>query len=93
LGWFLLGAAKAEIATMTPTPNTNTSSRSDFGDLTPERYEYVSANKIRLLLRSRSGDVVAFTMTTAMLAHSVNLAVQCMNSNAAQVLKDLEVFS
>ena len=66
----------------------NATLRADI-ELTPERYEYVAADKVRVILKTKTGDIIAYTMKTASLVKSVNLSVNLINSFNAQVLRDL----
>jgi hypothetical protein len=43
-------------------------------------------------MKTRTGDVVSFTLKTAALVHMVNLSVGLINNFTAQVFRDLDVF-
>jgi hypothetical protein len=55
-------------------------------------YQYIAPNLVQVSLKSESGDVIVYTMTTEMLIRSVNMAVALMNEHPARVLRDLEAF-
>lgn len=59
---------------------------------TPERYEYVNAIRVKVTLKTKTGETIAYTMTTAMLAKSVSLSVDLINNCTGQVFRDLGVF-
>jgi hypothetical protein len=66
----------------------NATLRADI-ELAPERIEFVAANKVRVTLKTETGDVVAYTMKTASLVASVNMSVAVINNFTGQVLRDL----
>ena len=53
-------------------------------ELTPERCEYIGADEVRVILKTKTGDAVSYTLTTAMLIKSVNLSVALINNCTAQ---------
>lgn len=61
-------------------------------ELTPEKYEYVGPNKIRITCRTELGDLMVVVMTTAAVIASIKMADALMESHFAQVFKDLNVF-
>jgi hypothetical protein len=60
-------------------------------EVIPERIEYIGPNEVLVSLKTKTGDAVSYTMTTAMLTKSINLGVALFNSNIGQVLRDLDV--
>jgi hypothetical protein len=74
--------ATNEVITNTKTPNV---------ELTPERLEYVGANQVLVTLKTNTGDLVTFTLTTAMMMNLVNLSMKLVNNTTAQVFRDLGV--
>ena len=58
-------------------------------ELTPVACEYVAANKIRITFKTEAGDLVSYTMKTAMMLQLVNLSVATVNGFTAQILRDL----
>jgi len=61
-------------------------------ELIPDGFEYVAADKVRVTLKTQTGDAVSYTMTVAMLAQSITLGVALINTNMTQALRDLKVF-
>jgi hypothetical protein len=47
---------------------------------------------VLVTMKTGTGDIVTYSLKTAMLVHSVNLAVNLINSYTAQVFRDLDVF-
>lgn len=41
--------------------------------------------------RTKTGDIVSYSLKTAMLVHMVNLSVALINNCTAQVFRDLDV--
>jgi hypothetical protein len=68
---------------------TNTNPSATLGDLTPTSCKYVGADEILVSLTTATGDVVTFSLTTAMLMQMTNLSVKLINNFTAQVLRDL----
>lgn len=60
-------------------------------ELTPERVEYVDLDKVLVSLKTKTGEVVTYTMKTASMVHLVNLSVGLINNCTAQVFRDLGV--
>jgi hypothetical protein len=60
-------------------------------ELTPERCEYIAADKVRVTLKRDAGDPVTYTVTTASMMKSVNLSMALINGFTVQVLRDLDV--
>jgi hypothetical protein len=58
-------------------------------ELTPERVEYVDIDKVLMSMKTKTGDVVIYTMSTAGLIHLTNMSVALINGFTAQVLRDL----
>ncbi len=71
---------------------TTTNKLPAYSELTPVACEYVAADEVLVSMRTKSGGLLTYTMKTAMLVHSVNLAVGLINSYSAQVFRDLDVF-
>jgi hypothetical protein len=62
------------------------------GVLQPISCEYVAADEVLVSLKSKTGDLLSFSLKTAMLVHMVNLSVTLINTCTAQVFRDLDVF-
>ena len=61
------------------------------GDMQPTSFEYVGLDEVLVSMKSSTGDVVCFSLKTAMLMHGINLAVALINNSSAQVFRDLGV--
>jgi hypothetical protein len=59
------------------------------GELQPTSCKYVGADEILVSLTTATGDLISFSVKTAMLVHMVNLSVAVINNFSAQVLRDL----
>jgi len=57
--------------------------------LTPEKVEYVAADEILVSLRSNTGALVTYTLSTAAMMAMTNMSVSLINGFTAQVLRDL----
>ena len=57
--------------------------------LTPERCEYVAADRVRVTLKTDAGDPVTYTLSTAALMRMTNMSVELINNFTAKVLRDL----
>jgi len=55
-------------------------------------YEYLGGSRVLISLKTGAGDLVAYTMSTAMFVQSLNLGTECMHANLADVLTDISVF-
>ena len=60
--------------------------------LTPEHVEYVAADEILVSLKTKTGELVTYTMSSAALVKSENMSVALINNSTAQVFRDLNVF-
>jgi len=60
-------------------------------ELTPERYEYIGVDAVRVTMKTKTGDTVTYSLKTAMLVQMVNLSVNLINTSTAQVFRDLGV--
>jgi hypothetical protein len=54
-------------------------------ELTPERCEYMAADKVRVTLKTDAGDPVTYTLTPKMLVKSINLSVALINNYATKI--------
>jgi hypothetical protein len=52
----------------------------------------IGADEVRVTLKTKTGDTVTYTLTTAKLVQSVNLSAALINSCTAQVFRDPDVF-
>jgi hypothetical protein len=60
-------------------------------ELTPERVEYISADKVRVTMTTTAGETVSYTMKSASLVAHVNQSVALINSFSGQILRDMGV--
>lgn len=61
-------------------------------ELTPERREYIGVDKIRVSLKTTTGEIASYTLSSAALVQSVNMSVALINTNVVQALRDIKVF-
>jgi hypothetical protein len=61
-------------------------------EVTGQHFAYIGDGRVQVALQTDTGNVVAFTMSSAAFAKSIDMAVQCMNSNLSKVLTDINVF-
>jgi hypothetical protein len=61
-------------------------------ELTPDRFEYIAADKVQVTLKTKTGDAVSYTMSTGMLLRSITMSVDLINSRKVDVLTDLNLF-
>jgi uncharacterized protein YkvS len=61
-------------------------------ELVPTSFEYIGADQIRAMFKTKAGDVVTYIMRTKALVESVNMSTALINNCTAQVFRDLDVF-
>ena len=64
----------------------------ELGELTPEHFEYIGTDKVRVSLKTTAGDDVAYTLSVSMLLRSLTMSVDLINANKVAILKDANVF-
>jgi len=61
-------------------------------ELTPVSCEYIGIDAVLVSMKTGAGDLVTYTLTTASLVKSINMAVGLINSTTGRVFRDLGVF-
>jgi hypothetical protein len=82
-------------ATETTTTNTrkkNHRAPNHLGEMEVTDCKFLASNKIEVSLKSSSGTIVTCTLTTVAMLNAITLAVAAINSGAAQVMGDLQIF-
>ncbi len=60
-----------------------------YSELAPEKVEYVGADEVLVSLKTKAGEVITYSLNTAMLVHMVNLSVNLINNFKVQALGNL----
>ena len=60
-------------------------------ELTPDRLEYIAANRVRVVLKTGDGETVSYVMKTGMLMRSLTMSVDLLNSRKVEFLRDLRM--
>lgn len=61
-------------------------------ELIPDHFEYVGADKVRVHLKTKTGEPFSYTLSTVMLMRSLTMSVDLINSQKVEVVRDLGMF-
>jgi hypothetical protein len=79
-------------AAVTTTTNHPASLPEHLGELQPTSCNHAGPGEVLVSLTTTTGDLVTYSLKTAMLVRLVSLSMTLINSNQAQIFRDLDVF-
>jgi hypothetical protein len=62
------------------------------GELEPVSVEYVGADQVLVSLKTKTGEIVSYSLKTAMMMNMVNASMAVVNGFTAKVFRDLNIF-